>query len=159
MLHEDGRPYGWRALVPYARVAAYQRVARFQPNRDGSGAAGEFGRLLQSHPALDQWIAGRVRDKRISVKQISTDEGLRVRLLGLKHLHADFLSQCRRRGLTAADYPLNTDRGGIRSRSRGEAPLPAQFRPERKVGGSGPPQGIAGRIHIGAGGDPIPGCR
>ena len=115
--HDDGRVFGWRALVPYTRVAAYQRVAKVELSRDGagSGAVGAFGLLLQARPALSAWIAECVRCNRIAVEQISTDQGLRTRLRGLKHLHADFLRQCRALGLTAADYPFNTDRMGIRS--------------------------------------------
>ena len=115
--HDDGGAFGWRALVPYTRVADYQRVAKVELSRDGagSGAVGAFGLLLQVHPALAAWIAESVRSKRIAVDQISTDQGLRTRLRGLKHLHSDFLRQCRSLGLTAADYPFNTDRMGIRS--------------------------------------------
>ena len=115
--HEDGLVFGWRGLVPYARVDDYVRTARVQLSRDGtgSGAAGAFGLLLQAHPILAAWIVERVRDKRIALDQISTDLGLRTRLRGLKHVHTDFLLQCRKLGLTAADYPFNTERMGIRS--------------------------------------------
>ena len=115
--HEDGRVFGWRALVPYARVAKYCRIARITPRRDGAGAAGAFAMLMQAHPALAAWIAERVRDKRVTVRQVGTDEGLRVRVNGLKHLHLDFLRQCYAQGLTAADYPFNTEERGIRSLS------------------------------------------
>lgn len=113
--HEDGRVFGWRALVPYARVADYQRIGQLRVNRDGSGAVGAFTVLLQRHPAIADWISKQVRDKRIAVEQLSTDGGLRVRLRGLRHLHTDFLKLCRSLGLTAADYPFNTERMGIRS--------------------------------------------
>lgn len=113
--HEDGRFFGWRALVPYARVADYQRVAKVQINPDGSGAAGAFGVLLQRHPSIVAWIVEQVRGKQIVLDRMSTDGSLRVRLRGLKHLHLDFLRQCRALGLTAADYPFNTERMGIRS--------------------------------------------
>ena len=113
--HEDGRPFGWRALVPYARVAEYRRTARIRLRRDGAGAAGAFRLLLEAHPALAAWIAERVRDKRITVRQVSTDDGLQIRLHGLKPLHFDFLRQCRTQGLGAADYPFNTEQQGIRS--------------------------------------------
>ena len=117
--HEDGRVFGWRALVPYARVADYQRVAKVRVSRDGagSGAVGAFGLLLQAKPELAAWIAECVSAKRVAIEQLSTDKGLRTRLSGLKHLHTDFLRQCRALGLTAADYPFNTDRMGIRSLS------------------------------------------
>jgi putative transposase len=115
--HEDGRLFGWRGLVPYVRVANYRRVRRIDPRRDGTGAgaAGAFSNLLQAYPALATWISDRVRDKRVALQQISTDEGLRTRLSGLKHLHNDFLSQCRAVGLSARDYPFNTEQLGVRS--------------------------------------------
>jgi putative transposase len=114
-IHEDGRIFGWRALAPHARVASYQRTAKVRIERDGSGAAGAFGLLLQSHPLLTSWITGRVRDKAIAIEQHDTSDGLKVRLRGLKGLHVDFLRQCRNLGLTAAEYPFNTERMAIRS--------------------------------------------
>lgn len=114
-IHEDGRVFGWRALAPHARVGSYQRTAKIRLEHDGSGAAGAFGLLLQAHPRLSEWITQRVRDKAIAIEQRDTDDGLRIRLRGLKGLHLDFLRQCRNLGLTAADYPFNTDRMGIRS--------------------------------------------
>ena len=117
--HEDGRVFGWRGVVPYARVADYQRAARIELSRDGSGhgAAGAFSMLLQTYPALASWIADCVRDKRVSLQQISCDDGLRTRLSGLKHLHLDFLRQCRSQGLTTIDYPFSAEQMGVRSLS------------------------------------------
>lgn len=119
VLHEDGRVLGWRALVPWARVGTYQRTARLNMSRDGTGdgAAGAFRLLLQSQPPLATWISERIRDKRISLTQVSTDDGLKTRLHGLKHLHVDFLGECRRQGLTPADYPFTATQMGIRSLS------------------------------------------
>ena len=115
--HADGRPFGWRALVPHLRVGDYQRVARVHRHPDGLGAAGAFGLLLEAHPTLVQWIAEQLRAKRVSVTQLSTDDGLRLRVRGLTRLHLDFLDQCRALQLTSADYPFNTDLMGIRSLS------------------------------------------
>jgi transposase InsO family protein len=118
--HEDGRPFGWRGIVRYARVADYCRVTRIQPSRDGTGrgAAGAFTMLLETHPVLASWIAECVSGKRITVDQLSTDTGLRLRLRGLKHLHLDFLRLCREQGLDVGDYPFNTEERGIRSLSK-----------------------------------------
>ena len=106
--HEDGRPNGWRALTPYAHVSRYRRTARVAIPSDGTGrgAVGAFGQLLQTQPTLATWIADRVRDKEFALEQRSTDDGLRTRLRGLKHLHGDFLRQCRAIGLGAAHYPF-----------------------------------------------------
>jgi len=116
--HEDGRVFGWRALVPYTRVTPYQRISLVRPTADGFGAAGAFDELLQRHPAIAEWISQQVRAKRVNLDQTSTSEGLLVRLRGLKHLHADFLRRCREAGLTAADYPFSAQRMGIRSLSK-----------------------------------------
>ena len=88
--HEDGRPNGWRALTPYAHVSRYRRTARVAIPSDGTGrgAVGAFGQLLQTQPTLATWIADRVRDKEFALEQRSTDDGLRTRLRGLKHLHS-----------------------------------------------------------------------
>jgi transposase InsO family protein len=116
-VHEDGNVFGWRALVPHARVDSYRRTAKIQLSSDGlgSGGAGAFAMLLQAHPALAEWITQQVRCKSIAIEQRSTDDGLRVRLRNLNHVHRDFLRQCRILGLSAADYPFSTDRMGIRS--------------------------------------------
>jgi transposase InsO family protein len=114
-VHADGRPYGWRALVPHTRVGDYHRLAKVRRHPIGLGTAGAFGLLLEAHPALAQWITEQVRAKRVSVVQINTDDGLRLRVRSLTKLHMGFLDQCRALGLGSADYPFNTDHIGIRS--------------------------------------------
>ena len=114
-LHADGRPYGWRALVPHTRVGDYRRMAKVRRHPVGLGTAGAFGLLLGAHPPLAHWISEQVRAKRVSVDQISTDDGLRLRVRSLTKLHLGFLDQCRAVGLSSADYPFNTDHMGIRS--------------------------------------------
>ena len=118
-IHEDGRIFGWRGLVPQARVWGYERIAGFalSPGGRTGGSAGAFGQLLRAHPSLAKWLTESVHHKRIAVDQLSTDIGLRVRLRGLKHLHGDFLRQCRSLGLGPIDYPLNVEQMGIRSLS------------------------------------------
>jgi hypothetical protein len=71
--------------------------------------------LLQAHPSLTAWIRKQIADQCITLDRINADGGLRTRLRGLKHLHEAFLRECRAQGLTAADYPLNTERKGIRA--------------------------------------------
>lgn len=116
---EDGRPQGWKALTPYAHVSVYRRIACVTIPADGTGrgAVGAFGLLLQTQPKLAAWIAEQVRDKRFALEQRSTDDGLRTRLRGLKHLHSNFLRECRALGLNAAHYPFTAKQLGIRSLS------------------------------------------
>ena len=115
VLHADGRPHGWRALVPHTRVEGYHRVTKVRRHAVGLGTAGAFGLLMEAHPPLVLWITEQVRAKRVSVDQISTDDGLRLRVRSLTKLHLSFLDQCRAVGLSSADYPFNTDHMGIRS--------------------------------------------
>ena len=115
--HADGRVFGFRALVRYSRVADYKRIARLHLHPPGGsrGTAGAFATLLQSHPSLVDWLDRQIHDKRVALDQLTSHSGMRTRLRGLKHLHLDFLRQCRAAGLTAGDYPFNTERMGIRS--------------------------------------------
>jgi putative transposase len=135
-VHEDGRAFGYRALVPYARVAGYQRVAQVRSGNTGGsrGTAGAFVMLLQEHPGLGAWIRKQIADKRVAVDQISTGGGVRTRLRGLKQLHLSFLRECRAQGITAAEYPLNTERMGIRALAQA---IRAEYR-----------RGLGGRSHL-----------
>lgn len=145
--HEDGRVFGWRALVPYARVDPYQRIAKVRLRPNGSGAAGAFDELMQRHPVIAEWLARQVRAKRITLDQTSTGDGLRVRLRGLKYLHADFLRQCREAGLSAADYPFNAQRMGIRSLSKVvRAECLRNFARGARLAGATPLKGMPGDV-------------
>lgn len=117
---DDGRPYGWRSLVPHLRVEKYRRSAPLQISADGlgSGASGAFAALLETYPSVAQWLARQVQDKSVSVEQKTTDGEPRLRLHGLKRVHLRFLHQCRIAGVTPAQYPFNTDAMGIRSLSK-----------------------------------------
>ena len=117
--HDDGRPFGFRALVRYARVARYERVRPFKAvSESGFGAAaGAFRMLLQAHPELTLWLKEQVQRKRITVHQISTDGKLRTRLDNLKHVHTGFLGECRKLHIGASEYPFNTERVAIRALS------------------------------------------
>lgn len=119
-VHDDGTPYGWRGLVPHVRVEHYQRSAVLEVSADGlgSGAAGAFASLLEAYPAISQWIARQVQDKTIAIEQRTTDGELKMRLHGLNRSHLRFLHQCRVAGVTAAQYPFNTNGMGIRSLSK-----------------------------------------
>ncbi|WP_310359127.1 hypothetical protein [Paraburkholderia strydomiana] len=53
----------------------------------------------------------------MTLKQIPSNDGIRIRLHGLRALHERFLQECRQLGLTAADYPFNTAGRAVRSLS------------------------------------------
>lgn len=114
-VHDDGRPWRWRALTPYVRTDPYRRTAGIELTEQGAGAAGAFSVLLQVNPGLQDWITQAVSKKRVAIEKVSTDNGLKTRLRNLKPLHLDFLKQYRALGLSGTDYPFNTERMGIRS--------------------------------------------
>ena len=116
----DGRIVGFPALLKYQRIAPYTRTAPLGSARaaaSGGGLGGAFAFLLEQHPPLAQWLTQKICKRAVTLHQVSTDGPLKTRLSGLGNLHAGFLTQCRAVGITAADYPLNTDRMGIRSLS------------------------------------------
>lgn len=118
--HPDGRPFGFRALLHYMRIAEYGRVrdVRVHGDRGSRGAAGALSQLFERYPALAGWLMLQVKQRKVLLQQIHTDGQLRTRLRGLQALHEDFLRQCRAVGLTAADYPFNTAGHAIRSLAR-----------------------------------------
>ncbi|MGF6778655.1 hypothetical protein P3T21_003874 [Paraburkholderia sp. GAS334] len=118
--HPDGRPFGFRALVSYVRIAEYVRLSpvRIRGERGSCGAAGALSQLFERYPTLAAWLLLQVRQRRVLLEQINTDGRLQTRLRGLQPLHDEFLRQCRAVGLTAADYPFNTAGRAIRSLSQ-----------------------------------------
>ena len=48
-MHEDGRVFDWRALVPHSCVSAHQRTTRLRIDRDGRGAVGKRRARLAEH--------------------------------------------------------------------------------------------------------------
>src|SRR5471032_189226 len=116
---DDGRLVGFRGLLKHDRFGSYARTAKLpaEYSASGKGLAGAFAFLLEQHPPLAQWLTQKIRKRAVTLHQVSTDGPLKTRLSKLANLHAGFLTQCRAVGITAADYPLNTDRMGIRSLS------------------------------------------
>ncbi|WNC95293.1 integrase (plasmid) [Paraburkholderia sp. FT54] len=116
-LHADGRLYGFRALVAHARVTEYTRMLPVTLRGERGGAVGALSLLFERYPRLAAWLVLQIRQRRVTVKQIPSDDGIRIRLHGLRALHDRFLQECRQLGLTAADYPFNTAGRAIRSLS------------------------------------------
>jgi hypothetical protein len=104
-VHPDGRPFGFRALIHYVRIAEYARVRDVQVRgeRCSRGAAGALTQLLERYPTLTGWLLLQVKQRKVWLEQVHTDGLLRTRLRGLQSLHDNFLRQCRSVGLTAAD--------------------------------------------------------
>lgn len=110
-LAEDGLVVGFRGLLQHRRVGAYTRTANLSAESSvtGKGLAGAFTLLLERYPVLVAWLKQKIRERAVNLRQISTDGKLKIRLQQLGKLHAGFILQCRAVGITAADYPFNTD--------------------------------------------------
>ncbi len=124
-IHQDGRPFGFRALIPNQWVRNFTRQKHLNTLVSGGsrGTAGAFVALLERYPRINSWLQQQLRDRQVFIEQISTDSDLRLRLRGLAALHTAFLNQCRLAGITAADYPLNTDKtakGALRAAVKAE---------------------------------------
>ena len=112
--HPDGRLWGYRALVPHARVQPYERSkAPRVLMHEKAGNAGAFAQLLQRHPSL----AVQLR-RELEVGNVVLQPGEPGRLTGVKDAAARFRQVCRKLGLGAGDYPLNQQDKAIRSLGR-----------------------------------------
>jgi putative transposase len=107
--HPDGRPWGYRALIPGKHTKPYQRTK----SSDGSprGCAGSFHQLLDRHPPLESEVRRLIADREVHLSQI----GGHLYLRNLKTAQARFVAACRSLGLSAQDYPLNQEEQGRRS--------------------------------------------
>lgn len=112
--HADGRPYGYRALLRFIRINNYVRTKTVRTAVKG-GAAGAFQQLIERYPSLEAWLKQQIKQRKVLIEQVGTEGRLRTRLRKLNQVHAGFLEQCRRIGITAANYPLNTDTLAIRA--------------------------------------------
>lgn len=82
--HPDGRPYGFRALLHYVRIAPYAwvRDVQVRGERGSCGAAGALSQLFERYPALASWLLLQVKQRKVMLEQIHTDGRLRTRLRG-----------------------------------------------------------------------------
>lgn len=88
--HAEGRPYGWRGLVPYLRMRPYKRTKKIRVDKFGSGAAGALQTVLDCHPDLRADFESRIRRGASSKKLIETK-------LSKKRHHKWFLDELRLR--------------------------------------------------------------
>jgi putative transposase len=107
--HPDGRPWGFRALIPSLRTVAYER--RKTSKGKGKGLSGAFGQLLDGNRELERLLGELIQSREVMLVQ----RGDRFFVKGLNTAHSRFTAVCRSLGLTAEDYPLNQDEQGRRS--------------------------------------------
>lgn len=110
--HPDGRPWGFRALIPGIQIKSYERHKPTKGAR--KGLAGAFRQLLDRHDELERFVRQQIQSQSV----LLTQKGDRFYLKGLKNAHSKFFQLCTTLGLTAKDYPLNQDDKGLRSLSQ-----------------------------------------
>ncbi len=100
--HPDGRPFGWRGLVPWLRVTPYRRSRKVHVDQFGRGAAGAMQALLDCQPALRQAFEARILASASAKRLVETKQSRR------RHC-AWFLDQLRSFGYEARnDWPFST---------------------------------------------------
>jgi putative transposase len=107
--HRDGRPRGFRALVPGSQTKAYERSKASKSL--GVGLAGAFNQLLDRQPKLEELVRQLIVSCDIRLVQ----QGERVYLKNLRNAHNRFMAACRSLGLRGSDYPPNQKQQGLRS--------------------------------------------
>lgn len=110
-IHADGRIYGMRAAIPYARLKRYERLQSLDSTNQlrGGGLAGAFTLLLQQHPVLEKLLQRYI-------KQRSRHHGQARRThKALARIHKTFLEKCREIGIGPHEYPFNQAMAGLRS--------------------------------------------
>lgn len=109
MSGHDGRIAGFRALVPWQRLAGYERVQPVVRVRgDGSaGCAGALSQLFARFPEVEQHLRNRFLG--------NTGRAVPVVRISYSELHGEFLDQLRALGFTQEDWPFNTKNCGYKS--------------------------------------------
>lgn len=100
----DGRIWGYRALVPYKRIRSYIRKApqkkKWQEGR--GGMAGLLGQTFEKHPEIEKLLRALILKKKH--KLINVHEK-RIRS---KDVHDVFLNQLESAGVPITSWPFNT---------------------------------------------------
>lgn len=108
--HPDGRIFGFRAVIPYARLKKYERNIPVDPQKDRKGgASGSFTRLLRDYPAIKKLL-----DKFGKRRHTPIRNAREVRK-PLHEIHGLFIDSCRAAKISVNEYPFTEKRLGYRS--------------------------------------------
>lgn len=111
--HPDGRIYGFRAAIPYARLSGYERKQPVDPDREGySGCSGAFSQLLRDYPAIEKLLKKLARNRIRPIKGKKTARQIRKPLL---EIHEEFIKACLAEKIRRDQYPFTERRKGFRS--------------------------------------------
>lgn len=109
-LAEDGRIQGFRACIPFSRVAQYSRKSGLPHTPPGahSGMAGAFGALLKRFPDIEVLLVQYVKNE---AKRLAVSENK----LRSCDLHRIFLRCIADKGVGVTEWPFTTAYRGLRS--------------------------------------------
>lgn len=109
-VHDDGRIWGFRALVPGTRQTPYERKkpVPFLDPEEKAGYAGALGQLFREYPTIYEELVAYIKN---TVKGETGEVGKRVQ----STIHVKFLKLCKEAGLGPSDYPFNTTERARRS--------------------------------------------
>lgn len=98
-VHPDGRIWGWRAFLPYARIREYRRLRA--PDSGPRGLSGAFGQLLTDYPELERALQQAILTGKIpdSIPESRSTH---------RAIYGYFKRLCRQNRLSETHYPLNT---------------------------------------------------
>lgn len=107
---EDGRIYGFRALIKDARVKKPQRKKEFIPqDKPTSGYAHLFSGFMRDHPEIRAEVVAYLRGVGAAVVRMNEVQG--------RQAHRAFVKACRNEeyGIGEDEYPLRTKEQGKRA--------------------------------------------
>src|SRR5450830_35122 len=106
ILHEYGRPYGWRGLIPHLHVHEYTRRSPILFDDSGAGGAGAMRAMLNRYPDV------RLAFERRISKPPQGNKLQEVKLTAKRHW-IWFLDELHRRGCEErGEWPFNTTSQG-----------------------------------------------
>ncbi|WP_322093949.1 integrase core domain-containing protein [Paraburkholderia bannensis] len=104
--HPDGRVFGWRGLLPHARVKRYDRTAPLRLNAWSGGAVGALQWVFESNSGRD--LEAKLRE-RILGKRGELESLRRPRMAIFRW----FLAELRQRGFERrGEWPFNVEKRG-----------------------------------------------
>jgi putative transposase len=108
--HPDGRIYGFRAAIPYARLKVYERIHSIdRQGENGGGLAGAFSLLLARYPSIEKFLKQTAKERHRKI------DSVREVRKSIHVIHKSFLVECRNAGVKQNEYPFNQNLIGIRS--------------------------------------------
>lgn len=109
-LASDGRILGFRALIPYMRVAPYTRKKEVLEKRpqQKSGYSGALGALLARFPKIAEELV-------VLIKRDAKSKKIHEQKIRATTLHRIFLDYLKDHGVAESEWPFNTLYLGLRS--------------------------------------------